>query len=105
MFKYRQGDRVYCFTSIFAPAELKKKIYHHWQRFDMKKNEWVEVDKIGFNITGGRGQGWRGYTYKQFASPGRWRVDIRTDGGQMLGQIAMRIVESEEELTFITDSY
>lgn len=106
-FRLREGDRVYCFSSIFAPGEFKKKVYHHWHQFDLKKNEWVQTDRVGFDITGGRGQGWRGYTFKQHIRPGRWRVDIRTEEGLMLGQIAFRVLEAPKGSVpvFVTESF
>lgn len=105
VFSLREGDTVYCFSSVFAPSELKKRIYHHWQKYSDKKRQWVEMDRLGFRITGGRGKGWRGYSNKQHVSPGRWRVEIRTEEGLMLGRISFRIRKSlQQDLTFVTDS-
>ena len=103
LFMMREGDRAYCFSSVFAPSELSTAIYHHWSFYGTRKNQWTETDRISLGITGGRYKGWRTYTRKSHIKPGRWKVDIRTEGGQMLGQISFRVVETDRELEFLTD--
>jgi len=103
LFLMREGDKAYCFSSVFAPSELSTAIYHHWSFYDTKKKEWAETDRISLGITGGRYKGWRTYTKKSHIKPGRWKVDIRTEEGQMLGQISFRVVETKRELQFLTD--
>jgi len=104
LFLMREGDKAYCFSSVFAPSELNTDIYHHWSFYDTKKNRWTETDRISLSITGGRYKGWRTYTRKSHIRPGRWKVDIRTEEGQMLGQISFRVVKADRELRFITDN-
>jgi hypothetical protein len=86
-FLYEEGDRVYCFTAIFAPLELRKAVYHHWQKYDPDKKEWATTDRLEFEITGGREKGYRGYTYKSHTSPGRWRVEVKTADELLLGRV------------------
>lgn len=90
-YNYTKGDTVYCFTAIFAPTELKKSIYHQWQKYSDKKRKWITRDKLAYEITGGRGKGYRGYTYKKNVDPGKWRVEVRTEDGPLLGRIDFRI--------------
>lgn len=85
-FTLREGDSVYCFSAVFAPTELKKAIAHQWQLYDYRKKEWVVMDRIGFEITGGRGTGWRGYTRKANMQPGKWRVQIVTEEDKLIGE-------------------
>lgn len=102
-FRYRSGDRVYCFVSIFAPTALKAEVYHEWQRYDEPRKRWVRTDLRGYTVTGGRDGGYRGYTYKRFVSPGRWRVNVKTSEGLLLGRIRFRVVEAgENDLEFVT---
>ena len=72
------GQRVYCFSSVFAPAGLKTRLYHRWQIYT-KKHGWVTTSHIGFSLSGGRYNGFRGYTYKQNLSAGEWRVRVETE--------------------------
>jgi Protein of unknown function (DUF2914) len=72
------NQRVYCFSSVFAPAGLKTRLYHRWQIYT-KKQGWVTTSHIGFSLNGGRYNGFRGYTYKQNLSAGDWRVSVETE--------------------------
>jgi hypothetical protein len=72
------GQRVYCFSSIFAPPGLEAKLYHRWQHYN-KKHGWVTQSRIGFNLSGGRYAGFRGYTYKNNLAEGDWRVSVETE--------------------------
>ncbi|WP_067151116.1 DUF2914 domain-containing protein [Pseudotamlana agarivorans] len=83
---------VYIFSSIFAPTALKKSIIHRWQWFDVTKDDWVTYDDISFNITGGRNDGFRGYTYKNNVKPGLWRVEVITQEELVLGIIEFEII-------------
>ncbi|MFH1569175.1 MAG: DUF2914 domain-containing protein [Gemmatimonadota bacterium] len=91
-FRLRPGDRAYCFASVSAPARMHTAIYHRWQRYDERRGEWEDAGRIGYEVTGGRQGGYRGYTYKQAIAPGRWRVDVETEDGQLLGRVRFAIV-------------
>jgi hypothetical protein len=91
-YHYAAGDSVYCFAAVFAPVELTKKIIHVWQQHDVKNNRWQETDRLGYELTGGREGGFRGYTYKKNISPGNWRVDVVTEEGLIVGRIVFTIV-------------
>ena len=95
-----QGERVYVYTAIFAPSDLKTRIYHHWEYYDKNKNDWVDRDRLSFNISGGRKLGYRGYSFKSAVEPGKWRVIAKTENGQVLGRVSFRIkgVEREREI-------
>ncbi len=107
-FRYQPGDTVFCFASVFAPTRLKKKIFHHWQYFDPRSDQWQTTDRLGYRLTGGRDGGYRGYTYKTHLRPGKWRVDVETGEGWLLGRIRFRIVFADsgaEDREFITQFY
>lgn len=72
------GQRVYCFSSIFAPPGLEAKLFHRWQHYN-KKQGWVTQSRIGFDLSGGRYEGFRGYTYKNNLAAGDWRVSVETE--------------------------
>lgn len=87
------GEPIYVFSSIFAPTKLSVDILHRWSYFDEAKGEWVESLTIGFPISGGRSEGYRGYSKKENIFPGRWRVEVVTRHGQLLGRESFRVVE------------
>ncbi|MEO9887929.1 MAG: DUF2914 domain-containing protein [Balneola sp.] len=89
---YKPGDSLFIFTSIFAPADLKKKVNHHWQWMNPRTEDWETSDKIEFEITGGRDGGYRGYTYKTNMLEGKWKVDVKTSNDLILGRINFTVI-------------
>ncbi len=94
------GKTLYAYSAIFAPVGIQTDIVHRWSYFDENKDEWFYETAIRFPITGGRENGYRGYTFKRNARAGRWRVDVQTPRGQTLGRMTFRVVEGiPQELT------
>ncbi len=91
-FHYSATDTVYCFAAVFAPVDLNKEIQHRWQIFNPEDQTWALTDRLSYSVTGGRTGGYRGYTYKKNVSPGRWRVDIETNDGLIIGRLDFRIM-------------
>ena len=85
-------EKVFVFTSIFAPTQISKSIFHRWKWYNAETKEWEVVDNIGYEITGGRNDGFRGYTYKENVKPGYWKVDVITIEGLVLGVINFEII-------------
>jgi hypothetical protein len=96
-FHYLPNDTVFCFTSVFAPTSLTKKIAHEWQYFSERKDEWIRTDRTVYRLTGGRDGGYRGYTFKKNIETGLWRVNIVTDDDQIVGRIKFTIEPSEKD--------
>lgn len=93
-FHYAPGDTVYCFVAIFAPTDLKKKIYHEWSYYEEEKEAWVATDRISYEVVGLYNRGYRGYTFKENVHPGQWRVDVETSSGRIIGRIPFEIERS-----------
>jgi hypothetical protein len=85
------GEGVYVWSSVFAPAGLNINIVHQWQYFDEGKKEWIDSSRIPFPLTGGRDEGYRGFSKKENIFPGLWRVDIQTERGQIVGRVRFDI--------------
>ena len=92
------GEKIYCYTAIFAPGKLRAPVRHVWSR--KTPDGWVQTDAIRFDISGGREGGYRGYTFKRGVTPGKWRVQVETVvenvGGLTLGQITFDVVASPD---------
>ncbi|MFQ5605897.1 MAG: DUF2914 domain-containing protein [bacterium] len=101
-FHYAEGDTVACFTSIFAPTMLTKKIFHHWQQYFPRQKKWVSTDRLGYSITGYRDGGYRGFTRKVNIAAGEWRVNVETEEGILLGRIRFNIEPVEERVPLKT---
>lgn len=89
------------FSSVFAPADMRIDIVHEWQFLDQQRG-WVTKSKIPFSIIGGRGDGFRGFSKTYQIEPGKWRLNVRTDSGQIIGRKIFRVivVESLPNLIF-----
>ena len=95
-FHRNEGQRVYVFTSVFAPTDLKKPIFHRWQHFDPETETWQVTDDLGFEVAGGRDRGFRGYTYKKNLREGKWKVDVITEEELVLGVVDFVIINTSE---------
>jgi len=93
---WQRGKRLYVYTAIFAPTDLRTGIYHVWQEYDETQNAWITKDRLSFTITGGRQQGYRGYSMKSGLEPGKWRVSVETGRGQAMGRLSFLIEEASE---------
>jgi len=95
VFHWTPGAPVYVFSAVFAPVKINTSVSHKWSYFDEKTGKWIETNRIGFSVVGGRDGGYRGYTVKNSIMPGRWRVDVVTGRGQVLGRLNFNVVETE----------
>lgn len=91
-FVYRPGEDVYIFSSVFAPTSLEKSVVHRWKFYNETMAEWELVEDIGYEITGGRDDGFRGYTYKNNVKEGQWKVEVITAEELVLGVIDFNII-------------
>ncbi len=94
---HREADEsVYVFTSVFAPTDIKKSIFHRWQWYNPETTSWEITEDIGFEVTGGRGRGFRGYTFKDNIAEGRWKVDVITEEELVIGVVDFVIKNTSE---------
>lgn len=86
-----QGQPVYVFSSVFAPARMEVDLSHHWQKYD-KNLGWVSRNRVPFKMTGGREEGFRGYSFSRNITSGLYRVDVETSRGQVIGRIKFEVL-------------
>ncbi len=100
-FDARPGDQIFFFTRVFAPRRFTHDIFIHWHK-KMPNGKWLDADRIPLSISGGRDQGFRGYTIKSHYDPGVWRVDVETEDGRTLGSVTVTVNEDKslDERTF-----
>ena len=83
---------LYAYTSIRAPRGLREQIWHRWLL------DGREVDRVALDIVGGRAEGYRAWSFKKGfpADPrGRWRIEVITDGGQLIGVLGFDVIGDE----------
>ena len=84
-FLARPGDKIYLYVNVFSPGGLNEKLFVRWEL--RGKFNWEPQDLIPIEISGGRSEGFRGFTIKQNYSPGDWRVMIETQDKRELGRL------------------
>ncbi len=95
-----QGEPVYVFSAIFSPTAFRTSIIHEWQLYDETARAWVTMSRIPLAAAGGRADGYRTYSKKNAIVPGKWRVNVETTNGQIIGRIGfvVHIVDIEPVL-------
>jgi len=89
------GERIYCFTSVFAPNGITTTIRHRWLRYDTQRKAWVDYGAIPIRISGGRRGGYRALSFKSNASAGQWRVIAEAESGAAIGILDFEVVVGE----------
>jgi len=86
------GSAVYAYSAIFSPIAFNTNIVHEWQRYDAAKKKWVTAITIPLGVVGGREQGYRTYSINTGLSAGKWRVNVKTPSGQLVGRMIFSVV-------------
>ncbi len=91
-FKKPADSPAYVFSAVFSPRNLNLTILHEWQRYDETLKKWITERTISLPVTGGRDGGFRTYSMRSNLSSGKWRVNIKTERGQTIGQVRFNVV-------------
>jgi hypothetical protein len=86
------GSPVYAYSAIFSPKSLNITILHEWQHYDSTTGKWITDSVISLPLIGGRDGGFRTYSLRSNLTPGKWRVNIKTEQGQTIGSLRFNIV-------------
>ena len=85
------GEPTYVFTSIFSPIKFNTEIIHEWQYYDEIQKRWITLNRVTLKIIGGRDGGYRTYSERNSVSLGKWRVNILTIKGMLVGRVNFRV--------------
>ncbi len=91
-FNLSSSSSLYAYSSVFGPTRLNTSIAHEWQYFDREKARWITSSRITFPISGGRENGFRGYSMKENIFRGDWRVNVETSEGRLIGRIKFKVI-------------
>ncbi len=105
VFHWVPGTPIYSYSSVFAPTEIKTTIVHRWSYFNQETGEWEIRNTLKYQMAGGRDGGYRGYSFKSNFSPGKWKVEVMTERGQVLGSSKFEVVEVKEKPELRTAFY
>lgn len=96
------GDNIFCFAKVFAPTKLETEIYHRWEYYDEEARHWVETARLPYSISGGRADGFRGYTLIRNYRAGDWRCSVESKRGQVLGREYFAVTTDEQPRELVT---
>lgn len=91
-FYARPGDKIHFFMNIYSPARFSDSVNIHWL-YDNPKTGWETWDRIPVQISGGREEGFRGYTFKSKYAAGDWRIQLETTDGREIGRISFTVYD------------
>lgn len=91
VFEAEPGDKIYFYSQIYSPASISDKIVVHWLKEDNLGN-WISMDRVPVNITGGREEGFRVYTFKSNYEAGEWKIIVETSTGIEISRLYFKIV-------------
>ena len=91
------GGSLALFSAVFAPIQLKTNVVHVWRRYDEPARAWRTESTVRFPIVGGREGGYRAYSVKSMPANGRWRVDIETPDGLLIGRVRFSVAPGSAE--------
>lgn len=86
------GENLYAFSAVFAPSGISTKLTHEWQHYNTNTEEWDTIARVQFPVAGGRDGGYRGYSTTASRLAGKWRVNVLTSYGQVVGRISFTVV-------------
>src|SRR3989344_2081803 len=93
VFHRAPGESVFVYSAVFAPTRFSTTILHEWEHYDEGASKWARSATFGFPITGGRDGGYRGFSLKESVEEGKWRVNVKTVDGKIVGRISFTIVD------------
>jgi len=94
-FYARPGDVIVAYVQIFAPERFKDQLMIRWKI--KTPRGWENQDAIPIQISGGRADGFRGYTTKSNFQSGDYRVQVETTDGREVGRISLEIIADDSQ--------
>ncbi len=98
------GQSAYVYTSIFAPSGLSTQILDEWQYQDPTTGGWTNEATIEYAIVGGRDGGYEGYSEYPDPAPGKWRVNVVTQYGQLIGRVSFTVVAATSSVPYVSET-
>ena len=86
------GVPAYAYSAVFSPGRFDMTIVHEWQKYDDATKKWVTEEKVSLPVLGGRDDGYRTYSEDSQLTTGKWRVNVTTENGALIGRMAFDVV-------------
>ena len=102
-FKEVPGTPIYAYSAVFSPSDLNITVIHEWQYYDELLKTWLTESRVDLPVIGGRGGGFRTFSVRSNLSSGKWRVNIETLEGQLIGRLRFNIMQVSIEPVLTAD--
>jgi hypothetical protein len=99
---YAPGNPLYVYSAIFSPESLNIVVIHNWQYYKPETDEWVDFGNVRLSVVGGREEGFRTYSVKSNLFAGKWRVNVETERGQVIGLVRFNLINDGTKPTLET---
>jgi uncharacterized membrane protein len=86
------GEAIYAYSAIFSPTSFSLNIIHEWQYYDQKTGTWITRGKIHLSVIGGSDGGYRTFSIEDGLTPGKWRVNVETSRGEIIGRMIFNVI-------------
>ncbi len=83
------GSPLYFVSAVNAPGAFSTTLTHEWEHL-VPGDGWQPRTRVSFRITGGRAEGYRGYSVSEHPEEGMWRVTVRA-GTQVVGRLTFKV--------------
>ncbi len=97
-------EPAYAYSAIFSPADFQTDIVHQWQEYNPTTRKWVTRSTVMLAAIGGRDNGYRTYSFKSTLEAGKWRVNIKTTEGQVIGRLRFDVVSVPEPTPIVVEN-
>lgn len=88
--------RVYAYSAIFSPVSFDTITLHEWQKWNEVTTTWETKTEIDLPISGGREGGYRTYSIYTGLTSGKWRVNVQTLDGRLIGRMTFTAVVGQD---------
>ncbi|MCX6701775.1 MAG: DUF2914 domain-containing protein [Candidatus Zambryskibacteria bacterium] len=98
----KPNEPLYAYSAVFSPTSLNTTIVHKWQFYNENLKQWIDSGNIELSVIGGREGGFRTYSKKVDLISGKWRVDVETLNGKLIGRLRFNIIISGASVSLET---
>jgi hypothetical protein len=82
---------LYAYSAIFSPTSFKTNVIHEWQQYDAVAKTWVTHGRVILTTVGGGDRGYRTFSLMENVTAGKWRVNVKTPEGQIIGRLSFDV--------------
>lgn len=101
-FTIATGTPLFAYTSIFAPPAFHLNIIHQWQHYSARTHAWDTVATVALRVSGGANNGYHTFSELHPSTPGKWRVNVKTTHGKVIGRINFSVLFGSSTLPLRT---